>query len=371
MKYPKKIINNNWSVKMSDTLLITKPRLDDHWNYDYGVCFRGLEMVYHRTGEQKYIDYIKKNIDLFVQPDGTNIGYFKEEYNLDFINNGKALFILYQLTQDERYKKAVYTLREQFDTQPRNSLGGYWHKGIYPYQMWLDSIYMGPAFLAQFAVEFNEPELFDDITHQVKLIYEYTKDTKTGLLYHAWDEKKVQPWCDKETGLSEHFWGRAIGWYVVAITDILDYLPLDHPDRNRLIEILRETLEGILKVQDEKGVWYQILDQGDRPGNYLESSCSCMFVYAMLKGARMGYLSKDMIDKGQKAYAAIIHEFVETTKEGYVNLNKICWGAGLGGANEREGDYAYYISEPILTNVEKGIGIFIQTSVEYEMSLEA
>lgn len=367
MKYPVKVVNNQWATRMSDTLLATKPRLDDHWNYDYGVCYCGLEEAYNLYKQERYFAYIKNNVDIFVQPDGSNTGYFPEEYNLDFVNNGKALIALHKHYGEEKYKTAADTLFAQLKTQPRNAAGGFWHKGIYPHQMWLDSAYMGAAFMARYAGVYAMPELFDDIALQITLMFDNMQDGKTGLLYHAWDAEKVQPWCDENTGLSAHFWGRAIGWYLAAICDILEYMPAQHPKRPVLCGILHQELNAVLKVQDEKtSVWYQILNQGDRPGNYLESSCSCLFVYAMLKGNRLGVLDNSYKTAACKAYAGIIEQFVEINKKGFTNINKVCWGAGLGGENLRDGDYAYYISEPILTNVEKGIGAFVLVSTEYE-----
>jgi unsaturated rhamnogalacturonyl hydrolase len=343
------------------------PLLSKRWRYEPGVVLLAIKQVWLKTGDQKYYDYIKRNMDEFVGPDGEIRTYRLEEYNLDQINEGKLLFLLYETTGDERYKNAAYLLRKQLQTQPRTSARGFWHKQIYPYQMWLDGIYMASPFYAEFARRFDEPEGFDDVAHQIILIEKKTRDSRTGLLFHGWDESKSQKWADAESGCSPHFWGRAIGWYAMAILDVLDHLPEDHPERDRIISIFQSTVFAVARVQDTaSGVWYQVLDQGDRAGNYLEASVSCMLVYAIAKGVRKGYLDEEVLAVARRGYEGILEQFVEVDEQGWVNLNGICRVGGLGGNPYRDGSFAYYMSEKVVTNDYKGVGAFILASVEME-----
>ncbi len=370
------------------------PLLADDWNYQWGLVLKGFEHVWRATHERKYFDYIKHNIDAFVQADGTIRGYHLDEYNVDRLNTGKVLFNLYEKTGDARYRRALDLLRSQLTTHPRTESGGFWHKQIYPNQMWLDGIYMADAFWAQYehafpplsrttadsasltqrSVLYNDRAVesggaWDDIAHQIILIEQHTRDANTGLLYHAWDESKKQRWANPETGCSPHFWGRAIGWYVMAIVDVLDYMPQDHSNRNDLIEILTSTMSALLRVQDStSGVWYQLLDQGPREGNYLESSASCMFVYAMAKGARNHYLPPAWVGVARHAYDGVVKQFIQVDAIDEVHLTGTCRSAGLGGTPYRDGSYEYYLSEPRVTDNHHGVGAFILASVEIEQA---
>jgi unsaturated rhamnogalacturonyl hydrolase len=233
--------------------------------------------------------------------------------------------------------------------------------------MWLDGIYMASPFYAEFASRFGEPEGFDDVAHQIILIQEHIRDPTTGLLYHAWDESRSQHWADPQTGCSPHFWGRALGWYAMAIPDVLDHLPLDHPQRDRLVTIFRAAMDAVVRVQDpDSGVWYQVLDQGDRRGNYLESSASCMFVYALTKGVRKGYLDGQYLAAARRGYDGILREFITVDDQGMVNLDGICAVAGLGGSPYRDGSYGYYVGEKVIANEYKGVSPFIMASLEME-----
>ncbi|MDQ0232017.1 unsaturated rhamnogalacturonyl hydrolase [Metabacillus malikii] len=363
----------NWAQRMIDSVIEKRPLLstgvyNDKWSYDYGVVLKGTEYVWRQTGEKKYFDYIKKNMDAFVGEDGLIREYHMEAFNIDHINNGKVLLTLYKETGEQKYKKAVDLLREQLRRHPRTSEGAFWHKKVYPYQIWLDGLYMGSPFYAEYVKEFGDEQEFDDIVKQFKLCVKNTKDPQTGLLYHAFDEKKVQPWCDPNTGLSENFWGRSMGWFAMALVDTLPLLPENHEGRQTLQTYLLETLQALMTVQDkETGVWYQVLDKGDKKGNYLEASSSCMILYAIAKGVRLGFLTNDWQDVANRIYEGILTEFITVTKEGYVNLNKVCQVAGLGGPDNRDGTFEYYISEPIITNDLKGVGAFIKAAAEMEL----
>lgn len=358
------------STKMAESVMLRDVDYSNHWSYEPAVIFKGIELVWHKTGYKKYFDYIKRNLDYFIDNDGTIKKYSADSYNIDNINNGKLLFTLYKQSRDEKYKKAIELLRKQLLTHPRTSEGAFWHKQVYPYQIWLDGLYMASPFYAEYIKEFGDESEFDDVTKQFLICEKHTKDTSTGLLYHAWDEKLTQPWCDKCTGLSKNFWGRSMGWYVMALVDVLDYIPFNHKDRNRLIEILNEVLSSLLKVQDKStGLWYQVLDQGNRKGNYLEASASCMILYAMSKGLRKGYLQSNYKEIIIKTFNGILDEFITITADGLLNLNKNCSVAGLGGKNNRDGSFEYYISEPIVTNDPKGVGAFILAAAETELVL--
>jgi unsaturated rhamnogalacturonyl hydrolase len=233
--------------------------------------------------------------------------------------------------------------------------------------MWLDGIYMGAPFYAQFAKTFNRPAGFDDVANQIIWIESHTRDSKTGLLYHAWDERKEQEWADPKTGCSKNFWGRAIGWYVMGIADVLDFMPQSHPDRAKLLAIFQRTLRAIAKYQDEEtGLWYQVVDQGKRPGNYLEASASSMYVYAIAKGIRQNYLERKLLPVAQKGFKGLTGKLIKVDANGSVHLTRICSVAGLGGSSRRDGTYEYYISEPVVSDDLKGVGAFILASVEME-----
>ena len=356
-----------WSIRGVETLLQRHPSLTHRWHYEPGVALLAVQRVWEQTQDPRYFEYIQRNIDDFVDESGNIRTYTLEEYNLDQINQGKVLFLVYAETGDERYKKAAVLLHKQMKSHPRTTGGGYWHKKIYPHQMWLDGLYMAEPFMAQFARDFNVPDIFDDIAHQITIFDRQTRDPQTGLLYHAWDSARVQKWADPETGCSPHFWARAMGWFMMAIPDILDFFPAEHPQREMIIQVFQKTVAAVLSVQDQtSGVWYQILDQGERPGNYLEASASCMFVYGLAKGLRLGYLDASYLAAAQKGYQGLLNQFIEVEENGWVNLNGIVSVGGLGGTPYRDGSFEYYISEPIVSNDYKGFGPFIMASLEIE-----
>ncbi|HHX60924.1 MAG TPA: hypothetical protein GX707_09460 [Epulopiscium sp.] len=360
---------NHWSEKMAKSVMERPLTNPNKWAYEHGVILKGILEVWERTKDKKYFNYIQDVMDRFIEVDGTIKHYDGSLFNIDYINNGKLLFILFEQTGQEKYKNAAFLLRDQLKNHPRTKEGVFWHKQIYPHQIWLDGLYMGSPFYAEFVAKFGEPEEFDDITKQFIISYKHLMDSKTGLLHHAWDEQKEQFWCDPQTGLSKNYWTRSIGWYAMALVDVLDHLPTDHKDRQALINILQETINGLMKFQDkETGVWYQVTDQGNRTGNYLEASASTMIVYAMAKGVRKGYLSTQLTQEVKKAYKGIVKEFVTVTELGLVNLNKNCSVAGLGpdDSRHRDGSFEYYISEPIIVNDGKGVGAFILASAEVE-----
>lgn len=365
----------NYSKWMADSVIARNTNLTDHWGYEYGLTLDGIIEVWKQTGDEKYLNYAIKIMDTFVNEDGTINGYTVDEYNIDHLNNGKAVLSLYKATKNPKYKKALDLLRSQIDTHPRTSEGVFFHKNIYPNQIWLDGLYMGATFYAKYVTEFGEDSTqnekeYNDIGRQFILAEKNLKDSKTGLLYHAYDEARIQPWANKETGLSRHFWGRSMGWFVMALVDTLEVLPEQNEYYPRLVSALNNCIGALMNVQDEEShVWYQVLDQGHRKGNYLEASGSSMITYAILKGARKGYLPEEYIQKGLQAYESLVNEFVLETDEHLINLNKICYVAGLGGKDKRDGSYTYYISEPIISNEPKGLGPFILAAAEAELVL--
>ncbi len=357
-----------WSVKMADCVLAGRPALNyQRWSYDNGVVMKGLLNLWKKNGEDKYFDFCKAYMEDFIYENGMIKDYRPYEYNIDLINNGKILFDMYRVTGEERYKKAIFKLRNQLYKHPRTKEGALWHKKIYKDQVWLDGLYMEAPFYAEFIKEFDFKKNYNDVVRQFLLCRKYMRDSETGLYYHAWDESHSEFWCSRKTGLSCNFWGRAMGWLVMALADVLDIIPKDQKDRGNLEEMLANAIEALFKVQDETGCWYQVLHMGGRKGNYLEASCSCMILYAALKALKLGVIEGELYHEAiENAYNGIIDEFILITSDSFVNLNKNCAVAGLGGRNKRNGSFAYYISEPVTCNDLKGVGAFIQAMLEYE-----
>jgi unsaturated rhamnogalacturonyl hydrolase len=324
-----------------------------------------MERLGASTHDPKYATYIKNSIDSLVRSDGSIAGYAPTEYNLDQINEGRALFALSDRTHDPRYSKAIDQLREQLHTQPRTAEGGFWHKQIYPQQMWLDGLYMAEPFYAEYAKRHGDTTAMNDVVRQFLLVARHLRDPKTGLYYHAWDSVHQQPWADSATGLSKNFWGRAVGWYLMAAMDVLDYLPATHRNRPELIRVVQQLVDAVARVQDPvTGVWWQVLDQPNRAKNYLEASGSSMFTYAFAKGARLGVLAPSYRERAMRAFDGMIANFVSVGADGLVSINGICKVAGLGGNPPRDGSYEYYVSEPVVSNDYKGVGAFILAAHE-------
>jgi unsaturated rhamnogalacturonyl hydrolase len=339
------------------------------WSYDMGVILKGFEGIWRNSGDVKYYNYILKQMDFFVKDDGTIKTYRPDEYNIDHINNGKLVLFLYRVTQKEKYLKAAKLLRDQLRTHPRTNEGGFWHKKIYPYQMWLDGLYMGSPFYAEYADLMHEDTAFNDVANQFIWMEKHARDAKTGLLYHAWDESKQQKWANKETGTSPLFWARAMGWYATALVDALDWFPENHPKRKDLIAILNRLVNAIEKVQDPRtGLWLDILNYNG-PGkekNYFEASASSQFVYAVAKGVRKGYLPALKIAIAKKGYAGIVKQFIKV-EGGQTNLHGTVKVSGLGGNPYRDGSFEYYMSEDVIVNDAKGVGAFLLASNEMEI----
>jgi len=364
-----------WAKRIAESFVLRHPGYvtydsmspNQRWNYEQGLMLVALRRMWSHTNDQRYFDFIKGNVDQFVEESGSIKTYKYEDFNLDNIAMGRALLTVFEATKERKYKSAADTLRKQLQNQPRTNEGGFWHKQIYPYQMWLDGLFMAEPFYASYAVMTKQHRNFDDIVNQFVFVYKHTRDPKTELLYHGWDESRQQRWADPKTGCSPNFWGRAIGWYAMALVDVLDILPKDYPRRKELLHILKDVSATVLEFQDRKThLWYQVPDQGTRQGNYLEASASCMFAYAFARGANRGYLDKSFVRAARETFQGIVDILVSVDAKGFVDLLHTCQGAGLGGKPYRDGSYEYYVSEPQRTNDMKGYGPFLLAAIEIE-----
>ncbi|MDR0643834.1 MAG: glycoside hydrolase family 88 protein [Treponema sp.] len=345
------------------------------WHYEHGLVLQAILNIGDFLGNPTYKAWVKSMFDTKITENGGIVSYREGEFNLDQINMGKLAFVFFAETCDEKYRKALETLREQLKRQPRTKTGGFWHKQIYPFQMWLDGLYMAEPFYAQYTVTFNQENKkarsadFDDIVHQFVLLESKAMETKTGLLYHAWDESHSQRWANPETGCSPHFWGRAMGWFGMALVDVLDFIPYELPShRQTLLDISSRLVDSILRYQDvESGLWYQVLDADLRHGNYLETSCSAMFTYFLYKLLNKGYAehTKAVRSGAESGFRGVMSRIREDTN-GELHLGGICAVAGLGGNPYRDGSFTYYVGEPVVEDDFKGVGPFILALLEAE-----
>ena len=346
------------------------------WNYTTGLELKAFLDVYDRyaaghseRSEESLLDYVDAWYDAIIDSTGLIYKYKVSNYSTDHICPGRTLFQLYDITGKEKYRMAMDTLYTQIQGQPRTPEGGFWHKKVYPDQMWLDGLYMAQPFYAEYTLRFVPDSLqarnFDDIVRQFKTVAEHTFDPATGLYRHAWDSSHEMFWANPETGQSDHAWGRALGWYAMALVDVLDLLPETVSGRGDLVRILQGIFDKLPEYADSaSGMWYQVLDSPGREGNYVEATCSAMFVYSMLKGIRLGILEIPLKTAREK-YDAFVRTFV--TRDGdLVSLERCCEVAGLGGKDNRRGDYDYYINERVRANDPKGIGPAIWAALEME-----
>jgi unsaturated rhamnogalacturonyl hydrolase len=330
------------------------------WAYEEGVLLDGLAAQWQVSHDPALLAYIQASVDKYVSSDGSVPSFNAGGHILDDIEMGRADLFLYRVTHQEKYAKAAKFLHQQLATQPRNASGGYWHKQTYPNQMWLDGAYMAEPFRAAYAATFHTNADFDDIAHQLLLMDVNMRDAKTGLLRHGWDESKAMPWADKTTGLSPEVWARAMGWYMMALVDVLDWFPRDHPQHTALVAALDRNAAAVLRAQDPTShLWWQVMTHPGEPGNYFEASASCMFTYALAKGVRQGYLPAADRTVARKAWDAINAKFITTASDGTVTLHDTVSVGGLGGKPYRAGDYAYYLSEKVVDNDAKGIGAYM------------
>ena len=342
-----------WNI---ESIRMGKP---PHWNYIDGCMITSLLTIGDITGDAKYFNFAENFIDYYVKEDGSILGYDKLKYNVDDINEGKVLFGLYEKTKKEKYRLAIELQYEQIKEQPRTVTGNFWHKKIYPNQIWLDGIYMAQVFSAMYAKYYLNGD-YSDIIAQLKNVEKYMRDEKTGLYYHGMDCSKSIFWADKETGLSKNFWLRSIGWFSVAMADIIE-LAGDQASKE-IVRIFANLMSDIKAFRDEEsGMYWQVVDQPGREGNYLETSGSAMIAYAMLKGARLGVLDESYAELGKGTFDGICEKYLDVNENDELNLGGICLVAGLGPENNtrRDGSYEYYISEPVVENDAKGVAPFI------------
>lgn len=369
----------SWSEKLAKSELTRRSRTlhkdgapKARWDYTTGLFAHSLIELGKETRDPEMTRQATEMIASFISPDGTIATYKLEDYNIDMVTPGRVLLAAWEATGDPRYKTAATTLRGQLAKQPRTSDGGFWHKQRYPSQMWLDGLYMGSPFLARYGKLFHEPAAFDEVVRQITLMDRHSYDPEKGLHYHGWDEKRAQSWADPRTGLSKCLWGRSIGWYAMAIVDCLDDLPPDHPGTASIKEILHRLAQGIIRHQDPAtGLWWQVVDQGTRQGNYLETSASSMFVYALAKGINRGHLDRaTFLPAVIKGYTGLVRDCLRTDEAGNLHLIRNCEVAGLGytsaSGRPRDGTFEYYISEPVIDNDLKGVGPFILAGIELQ-----
>jgi len=333
------------------------------WNYVDGCMIKAILDIYYATNEKKYFAFAKDFIDYYVDTDGSILGYKVEDYNCDNINMGKVLYDLYRATQDNKYKKAAELLYSQLSTHPRISTGNFWHKQIYPNQVWLDGLYMVQPFYIEYEILFNNRNQIQDALNQFVNVYEIMRDPVTGLMYHGYDESREMFWADKTTGLSQNFWTRSIGWYAMALIDSIE--KLDAAESKPLQLHLKHVLDALLKVADPKTkMFYQVTNAGPRAGNYLETSGTCAIAYTLMKGARLGSLPPEYYSRGKEIFDAVAAHKLVISDDNFA-LKDICLVAGLGGMagkggyKTRDGTYEYYISEPRVVNDAKGVAPFL------------
>lgn len=337
------------------------------WNYIDGCMTNSLIELYKLTGDKKIYKFVKDYIDYFVQEDGTIKTYEPEKYSTDDIAEGRTLFSLYDLSGEEKYRKAIENIYQQIKSQPRTKEGNFWHKQIYPNQIWLDGLYMAQPFYLTYETRFNKMENYNDIIGQIKNVRKLMFDEKKKLYYHGYDSSKSIFWADPKTGLSKNFWLRAIGWYTVCLADCSEIINQQMYDEYRTITtILKEIIDSLLTYQDPKTkMFYQVVDKGGMEGNYVETSGSAMIAYSILKGVRMGILPARYQQIGLDIFNGICENKLKDNN-GDLDLEGICLVAGLGPDNNRrrDGSYEYYISEPVVANDAKGVGAFVMAYIE-------
>lgn len=335
-----------------------------YFGYPQGLGCQAMLKIWKHTGDKKYLDYVIAWADTLINDKGEIHEYKVETYNIDYINPGKVLFEVYRQTGNKKYKLAMDRLVKQMSNHPRTLEGAFWHKLIYQHQIWLDGLYMGSPYLAEYAITFNKPEWIDDVMNQFLTCAKHTYDWKTGLYYHAWDESRTQRWADPVTGKSPNFWGRSIGWWYMALVDILDFIPENHPQRGEILKMINGLAGTLPKYQDKTGLWYQVLDKGDKEGNYLEASVSSMFMYSYAKAVNKGYIDPKYREVAEKIYDGLMNTLIVKNADGTLSLTKCCSVGGLGGRPYRDGSFEYYISEPVRDNDAKATGPFIMGCLE-------
>ncbi len=372
-------MKNSYAWRMGASLIKRRDEHPQGWHYVTGLGLECLLRVAKALDEKAWITWVQEAYDDFFTEAGVLERYRVEEYSMDMVSPAKVLIDLWDLTGDEKYRAAVEKVATQLETHPRTESGGFWHKQIYPHQMWLDGIYMYGTFYLRHAILNDSVEAcLEDMVYQFEHLFEKTYDPRTGLLHHAWDEFRQMGWCDLETGLSECFWSRGLGWYCMALVDVLDFIPAEERwdgYRERLIALAQQLVEPVMRYQDSAtGLWYQVLDQGERAKNYLESSGSAMFAYFLMKMARKGWTDvSNAKEAGLRGFNALVEHKVVEEKDGELHLIDICRGAGVGkyyaDCQFRDGTFEYYTErEPIVQDNLQGVGPFLLAALEAEFS---
>ena len=363
---------------MADTVVVKWPKgmlpslnSPGKWTYEEGVLLDGMTAEWKATGDRRYLHYVKETVDPHLVGDASGpspiAGYAADQHSLDNIKTGQSLLTLFRETHEAKYARAAKYVRDQLRQQKRTPSGGFWHKDIYPNQVWLDGAYMAGPFLAEYGATFHEPGDYDEAAKELLLMDARMRDPQTGLMRHGWDESRQMAWADPATGLSPEVWARAMGWYSVALVDVLDWIPKTHPQRPALLAALNRTATGIVKYQEQAtGLWWQVVDKGSQPGNYLESSASAMFVYTLAKGVRMEYLPQPDRECARRGWDGMLKKFVMTGPDGMESLGGTVKVGGLGGKPYRSGTFDYYVHEPVIADDAKGIGVFLLAASEME-----
>lgn len=345
-----------------EKILSGKP---NKWNYIDGCMISAVLSMYDLTKDEKYLKFADDFDGWFVQEDGSIKTYDPEEKNLDNLNAARNLYPLYRLTGKEKYRKAMDTAHHQIEIQPRTKSGNFWHKAIYPNQIWLDGLYMAQPFFMQYETELNGMHGCQDSFHQFQNVEKLMRDPVTGLYYHGYDESRQAKWADPGTGCSKSFWLRSLGWFMASLveTDSVMNEAL-YFEYRYLQDMLKNLADAVLNYQDESGMFYQVIDRKEDEGNYLETSGTALIAYALLKGTRLGYLPERYGEAGEKAFQGIVDRYLQLKDDGTINLGGICLVAGLGGEDRRDGTPAYYYSEPVVENEAKGTAPFILAYTE-------
>jgi len=337
----------------------------NQWNYIDGCMINAVLQLYQCSGKEKYLCFADYFMDWFVREDGSIRTYTIEDYNLDNINPAKNLFFLYKATGKEKYRRAIDTVYSQLATMPRTKEGSFWHKKIYPNQVWLDGLYMALPFYMEYETRFHNMEHYNDISRQFRCVERHMKDEKTGLYYHGYDESRKMYWADQETGCSPSFWLRAIGWLVIALTDTLEQMDEQIYDQYReLSAMLKNLVDALLPYQDDSGMFYQIVNRAEVSNNYLETSGTAILAYGILKAVRLGLLPKRYRVFGEDAFYGTVKKYLRIDADGQLTLGGICLVAGLGGEQHRDGTLAYYLSEPVVENEAKGVAPLLMAYTE-------
>lgn len=328
------------------------------WNYIDGCMITGILELYEITGEARFLDFADRFLSGFVEEDGSIRTYDPEEYSLDNVNPAKNLFTMYDLTGKEKYRKAIELVRSQLSTMPRTPEGNFWHKLIYPNQVWLDGIYMALPFYMEYEKRFDAQKDCQDICRQIANVEIRMRDPETGLYYHGYDASRKMYWADPDSGCSPNFWLRAEGWFILGLVDVLEImkdLPMQ-AESVHLQHMLLDLAKALSKYQDPSGLWYQLIALPELEGNYLETSGTALISAALLKAVRLGFLPESFRAVGEKAFYGIVDHRLTKNADGTPCVTGICLVAGLGGEQHRDGSVAYYLSEPVVQNDAKGVG---------------